>query len=260
MRIALGIEYDGSGFGGWQAQSHDPNTVQATVEKTLSKIADHPVSVICGGRTDRGVHATGQVVHFETEAARPLRAWVHGSNSNLPPGVSVVWARQVADDFHARFSATRRAYRYVILERESRPAILANRVTWSYRALDAQRMAEGGEFLLGEHDFSSYRAQACQARSPVREIYRLDVARQNAFLTIAVEANGFLHHMVRNIAGVLMEIGAGERPPEWAREVLEARDRRVGGITAASHGLYLERIDYPEHFGLPRLPPVSLVW
>ncbi len=260
MRIALGVEYDGSRYRGWQAQQHDPLTVQAAVEQALSRIADHPVEVVCGGRTDAGVHGSGQVVHFDTDAVRPERAWLLGGNSHLPEDIAFRWVMPVADRFHARFSALRRAYRYVILNRDSRPALLSRKVTFDYRRLDAQRMAQAARHLVGEHDFSSYRAVACQARSPVRTLHRLDVSRQGDFILLDIEANGFLHHMVRNIAGVLLTIGAGEQGVDWSREVLEARDRSVGGVTAAPHGLYLVRIDYPEQFGIPQLPPPALVW
>ena len=260
MRIALGIEYDGSQFSGWQTQDHGVRTVQQALEAALSKVADHPVQVICAGRTDAGVHASGQVIHFDTEAQRSERGWVLGANSNLPKDACVLWARPVADDFHARFSAQRRAYRFVIFSRPVRPTFLGSRVTWDYRPLDPARMREGAQYLLGEHDFSSYRAVACQAKSPVRTLHRLDVTAQGPFIHLDLEANAFLHHMVRNIAGVLMTIGAGEREPAWAREVLEARDRTVGGITAPPSGLYLIRVEYPEAFGLPRLSPPFPVW
>lgn len=260
MRIALGIEYDGSGFSGWQAQRHAVRTVQEELQKSLTKVADHPVEVICAGRTDAGVHGTGQVVHFDTTAERTERAWVYGGNSNLPKDICVRWAKPVSEEFHARFSALRRSYRYVILNRDIRSAVLAERVSLEYRKLDEERMARAARYLLGEHDFSSYRAVACQAHSPVRTIYRLDVGRQADIVVIDAEANGFLHHMVRNIAGVLMTIGAGEREPDWAHEVLEARDRTSGGVTAPPHGLYLVGVDYPPSFGIPRLSPPSIVW
>lgn len=253
MRIALGLEYDGTGFAGWQIQV-GARTVQGQLEQALSRVADRPVGVMCAGRTDAGVHATGQVVHFETEALRDLRAWVLGTNAHLPAEVSVCWAREVRPDFHARFSATERHYRYVVANRETRPALLRGRVWWIHRALDADRAAAAACHLVGEHDFSSFRALACQARHPVRTIHRLEVTRHGEYLYIDVTANGFLHHMVRNLAGVLMAIARGEHPPEWAREVLEARDRTLGGVTAPAAGLYLVRVRYPEHYALPDTP------
>jgi len=262
MRIALGIEYDGSNFRGWQSQDAGQNvrTVQTVLEAAASRVADEPIAVVCAGRTDAGVHASGQVIHFDTAAVRSERAWVFGINANLPKDVCVLWAKPVGDDFHARFTAVRRAYRYTILMRPVRPTFLAYRVTWHHRDLSPEPMREAAQYLLGEHDFSSYRAVGCQARSPVRTLHKLEVTRQGPFLHLDLEANAFLHHMVRNVAGVLMAIGAGERNPQWAREVLEARDRTVGGITAPPHGLYLTRVDYPEIHGLPQLPPPFLVW
>lgn len=260
MRLALGIEYDGTGFNGWQVQEPGVPTVQAAVEKALSKVADQAVTVHCAGRTDTGVHACEQVVHCETTAERPMRSWVFGANANLPKQVSVLWAQPVAGDFHARFSATRRRYRYVIFNREVRPTFLAWRTAWEYRPLDESRMLQAAQHLVGEHDFSSYRALACQAKSPVRTIHHLDVNRQGNLVVIDVEANGFLHHMVRNIAGVLMDIGAGKREPDWAAEVLGHRDRTLGGVTAVPHGLYFVRASYPGHYGLPQLSPQSPVW
>lgn len=260
MRIAMGVEYDGSGFCGWQLQDGGVRTVQGEVEKAVGKVANHPVRVYCAGRTDTGVHGTGQVIHFDTEAERSERAWVFGANANLPKDVCILWARPVSGDFHARFSAQSRAYRYVIYNRHVRPTFLAHRVSWDFRELDVTRMRAAAGFLKGEHDFSSYRAVACQAHSPVRTVTRLEVERHGEFIVIDIEANAFLHHMVRNIAGVLMSIGAGEHEPEWAHEVLEARDRTVGGVTAPPYGLYLTRVDYPAEFAIPQLPPPSLVW
>lgn len=260
MRVALGIEYDGSDFAGWQLQEAGVRTVQGSVEQALSQVADHPLRVICAGRTDAGVHATAQVVHFDTEAERSPRSWVYGANANLPKSITVQWARVVAEDFHARFSAVRRRYRYVILNRELRPSFLAGRVSWEYRPLNEVRMAEAARFLVGEHDFSAYRAVGCQAKSPVRTLYKLNLRRDRDLLILDLEANAFLHHMVRNIAGVLMDIGAGKRPPVWAREVLETRDRTLGGITASPHGLYLTGVVYPARFGLPPLSPSRVVW
>ncbi|MCW8828430.1 MAG: tRNA pseudouridine(38-40) synthase TruA [Gammaproteobacteria bacterium] len=260
MRIAAGIEYDGSNFCGWQLQKDDVRTVQGEVEAALSKVANQAVRVNCAGRTDTGVHATAQVIHFDTDVVRDERAWIFGANANLPKDVVVLWAKSVSDDFHARFSANRRAYRYVIFTREVRPTFLAGRVTWHYRELDTIRMQQAGDLLLGEHDFSSYRAVACQAKSPVRTLYRLEVSRQGPFIFIDVEANAFLHHMVRNIAGVLISIGEGERPVGWSREVLEARDRSLGGVTAHPSGLYLTEVGYPANFAIPQLSPLSPVW
>lgn len=259
MRIALGVEYDGSAFCGWQFQDHSPS-VQGVVEQALSKVANGPVRVICAGRTDTGVHATEQVIHFDTSAERPMRSWVFGANANLPKQVAILWATQISEEFHARFSAMRRSYRYVICNRPVRPTFLARRTTWEYRPLDVERMAAAGRFLLGEHDFTSYRAQGCQAKSPVRTIYRLDVTRSNELIFIDIEANAFLHHMVRNIAGVLMAIGAGERPVEWARQVLEHCDRSLGGVTAMPSGLYLTGVQYPTQFELPQSQERSLIW
>lgn len=260
MRIALGVEYDGSAFAGWQLQDGDIPTVQSSVEQALTKVADHPVRVICAGRTDAGVHATAQVVHLDTHAERTAHSWVNGANANLPTGVSVQWARPVVEEFHARFSAVRRRYRYVILNREVRPTFLAWRVTWEYRPLDVGLMRQAAQYLLGQHDFSAYRAVACQAKNPVRTIYDLNVTRDRDMVILDLNANAFLHHMVRNIAGVLMDIGAAKRPPEWAREVLEGCDRTLGGVTASPHGLYLTGVLYPDHYALPPLSPSGVVW
>ena len=251
MRIAAGIEYDGSAFAGWQTQPHAPS-VQDAVELAFSAVADHPVSVVCAGRTDAGVHALGQVVHFDTAARRRQRSWVLGANSNLPPSVNVCWTREVPEAFHARFNATARSYRYVILNRWVRSAVHARRATWVHEPLDAEVMQRAAMHLLGEHDFSSYRALACQARSPVRTIEYISVRREDEWLYLDVTANAFLHHMVRNIAGVLISIGKGDRPPDWTREVLEYRDRALGGVTAPPEGLYFIGPRYPDEFAVPR--------
>lgn len=234
-------------------------SVQASVEQALTRVADHTVSVITAGRTDAGVHAAGQVIHFDTPAERSARSWVFGPNSHLPPDISITWAQPVTDDFHARFSATARHYRYLILNRAVRPGLLNNRVSWCYRPLDVSLMQAAAASLIGEHDFSSYRALSCQAQHAVRTVHRLEVRRSRELVIIEVVANAFLQHMVRNIAGVLMTIGAGERPPGWAHEVLLARDRTLGGVTAAPHGLTLMGVEYPDEFGLPRLPPLSML-
>ncbi len=250
MRIALGVEYEGTQFAGWEVQPRQ-RTAQDCLEQALSRVADGPVRTVCAGRTDSGVHARGQVVHFDTTARRDMRSWVFGANANLPRDMSVLWAVPVDAEFHARFSARRRWYRYVIFNRPVRPAIGRRCVTWECRPLDAERMQEAAQHLVGQHDFSSYRALACQARSPVRTVHELRVAREDAWVGIDVSANAFLHHMVRNIAGVLMAVGMGKHPPDWAREILEARDRTRGGVTAPPDGLYLMGVEYPPGFGLP---------
>lgn len=255
MRIALGIEYDGSGFSGWQTQSHG-RTVQATLDAALSRIADEPIVSQCAGRTDAGVHACGQVAHFDTHATRDPRAWTLGTNSHLPRDVAVRWATVVPDDFHARFSASSRAYAFVISNRQTRPGLWQQRMCWHYRPLDVARMNAAATYLRGEHDFSAFRAAGCQARHPVRHLLRLDVSRHGELVVLEVEANAFLQHMVRNLAGVLMEIGSGAREPDWAREVLAGRDRRQAGITAAPGGLYFLQARYPARFGLPDDAPV----
>jgi tRNA pseudouridine38-40 synthase len=254
LRLALGVEYDGSRFAGWEAQP-GRRTVQEAVETALSRVADHPVRVVCAGRTDAGVHAWGQVVHFDAGVERPERAWLLGGNANLPADVGLAWLRPVPDDFDARRSALRRRYRYLFYNHPLRPALLRERVSWECRPLDAERMQQGAAFLLGEHDFSAFRAAACQARSPVRRIERLEVRRQGRLIAIDVVANAFLHHMVRNIAGVLVAIGLGKEPPEWARQVLQGRDRRRGGVTAEPQGLYLVGVEYPARFETPPVPP-----
>lgn len=250
MRIALGIEYNGSNYCGWQYQDHC-RSVQAVVEAALAKVAAEPIRIACAGRTDAGVHALEQVVHFDTQAQRIPRGWVFGANANLPDDIAVLWATTVPDSFHARYSAQRRAYRYVILNRPVRPGLHTQRVCWEYRPLQVERMQHAAQFLLGEHDFSSYRAQACQAKSPVRTVHQLSMQRQGDFVILDIAANGFLHHMVRNIAGVLMTIGAGEQEPDWAQHILQQRDRSQGGITASPHGLYFVSASYPQEFALP---------
>lgn len=258
-RIAAIVEYDGSTFSGWQWQDSAPS-VQEAVEKALSQVANEPVRVITAGRTDAGVHACAQVIHFDSSAVRSDHAWLRGANSNLPPQVALLWVGQVDSEFHARFAATGREYRYVILNRSVRPTHLGKRVTHEYRPLDVTRMQTAAALLIGTHDFSSFRAMQCQAKSPVRELRRLSVTRHGDFVLIEAAANAFLHHMVRNLAGVLMDIGAGEQEPEWARRVLEARDRTLGGITAAPDGLYLTAVDYPDQFKIPRVPPALGLW
>ncbi len=250
VRIAIGIEYDGSGLHGWETQRNGP-TVQQTLEAALSRVADAPIHTVCAGRTDAGVHALAQVAHFNSEALRDERAWVLGSNTHLPETISVLWAHQVCDEFHARFSAERRYYRYVILNRAVRPAVLNDRVSWECRDLDVPNMDLAARSLIGEHDFSAYRAAGCQARHPRRRIHELTVTRRGPFVVLEISANAFLQHMVRNIAGVLIAIGSNRHPPAWAGEVLASRDRRCGGATARACGLYLTGVRYPDRFRLP---------
>ena len=249
-RIAAGIEYCGRDFQGWQRQAAGP-TIQHAVEHALSRVANGPIQVLCAGRTDAGVHARQQVIHFDPAVERKPRAWVLGSNVNLPSQISVMWAREVNEGFHARFSALERAYQYIILNRDARPGLLTGRVTWECRPLDERRMQLAAVCLRGEHDFSAYRAIHCQARNPVRTVNFLEIRRHDAFLAIDIRANGFLHHMVRNIAGVLMMIGLGQKPVSWAQALLDSRQREQGGVTAPADGLYLTGIKYPREFGIP---------
>ncbi|MEH6626216.1 MAG: tRNA pseudouridine(38-40) synthase TruA [Motiliproteus sp.] len=251
FRYALAVEYDGSQYHGWQRQSDDVDSVQQRVEYALGQIADEPVSVVCAGRTDSGVHAGYQIIHFDTQAVRPDRAWVMGGNTKLPNDICFKWVVSVSSDFHARFSAQERRYRYIIYPAPVKPALLNSQVTWTRKQLDAERMQLAGDYLVGTHDFSSYRAVACQAKSPVRDVRHLRVNRIGPFVVIDVRANAFLHHMIRNIAGVLMKIGAGEAEPEWAKVVLDARDRRQGGVTAHPYGLYFVDVRYPDEHDLP---------
>lgn len=249
MRVALGLEYDGSQYHGWQAQS-GLRTVQQAVEQALSKVADSEVSVVCAGRTDTGVHATNQFIHFDCDKERTIRAWIHGANSFLPKDVCVKWGREMPDDFHARYSATARRYRYIIYNSPIRPALLRSSVTWQYRQLNHKIMMQGGQVLLGENDYTSFRSVECQSNTPMRNIHQLEVKRQGNLIIIDITANAFLHHMVRNIAGVLIAVGAGKKPVGWVEEVLHAKDRRLGAETAPPYGLYLVSVTYPAQFSV----------
>jgi tRNA pseudouridine38-40 synthase len=244
-RIALQLEYDGTPFEGWQSQPHG-NTVQDTLEKALAEIAGHAVRVQCAGRTDTGVHARAQVVHFDTGAARPLHAWVKGTNTHLPQSVAVRAAIAVPETFHARFSAISRSYEYHLLASPVRPAIDAARVGWFHLDLDVGAMREAAQCLMGEHDFSSFRSSQCQAHSPVRQLHEISLVEHSGRIIIALRANGFLHHMVRNIVGSLVYVGKGAHPPGWLNELLEARDRARAAPTFAPQGLYLTKIEYPD--------------
>lgn len=250
-RFALGVEYDGTAFMGWQRQSHAGRTVQACLEAALTRVANHPVEVTCAGRTDAGVHASGQVVHFDSDADRGTRGWILGCNSNLPEDVAVNWIKPVNADFHARFLAQARHYRYTILNRDTRPALGRAQVTWIHRPLDCARMLAAGRPLIGRHDFSAYRAVECQAHSPVRTLHSLTVERHGDQVLIDVVADGFLHHMVRNIAGVLIAVGAGQQAADWAERVLEGRDRTLGGVTAPPNGLCFKGVLYPLEYEIP---------
>ena len=250
MRIALGVEYDGTDFSGWQRLSHGA-TVQGALEQALSFVAAHPVEVTCAGRTDAGVHGRCQVVHFDTEVVRDPRGWVLGACSNLPSTVAVLWAQAVPDDFHARFSARSRRYRYRILNRPVRAALDARYVTWERHPLDAQRMHQAAQALIGEHDFSAFRAISCQAAHARRELIAIGLRREGEQVIMDIEANAFLHHMVRNIAGSLLPIGRGERPVEWMAQLLAGRDREVAGPTAPSSGLTFLGPRYEAHWALP---------
>jgi tRNA pseudouridine38-40 synthase len=243
MRIALGLEYDGSGFCGWQSQAGG-GSVQDALESALSAIVDAPTRVACAGRTDAGVHALAQVVHFDTDAVRPDTAWVRGVNAHLPSSVAVRWAQPVPDEFHARFSALGRRYRYLLLNRGERPGLMAGRVGWFHRPLDADAMAEAAGLLLGEHDFSAFRAAECQAKSPVKTLRRAAVTRHGDLLVFDFEASAFLHHMVRNLVGALVYVGKGAHPPAWLGELLAGRDRARAAPTFEACGLYFAGVDY----------------
>lgn len=250
MRIALGLEYDGAGFSGWQSQPGG-RTVQDALEAALAQVAGQPVRVICAGRTDAGVHALGQVVHFDSEVARPLSAWVRGVNAHLPSAAAVRWARGVAADFHARFSAISRSYRYVLLNRSERPGLFAGKVGWCHRPLDIEAMREAAACLVGEHDFSSFRAAECQAKSPVKLMRRFEIVRAEDFVLFDCQANAFLHHMVRNLVGALVYVGMGRLSPGGFAALLAARDRKRAPPTFAPDGLYLTGVEYDPAWGLP---------
>jgi tRNA pseudouridine38-40 synthase len=249
-RLAAGVEYFGSAYAGWQTQS-SLKTVQALVEGALSAVANSPVSVMCAGRTDAGVHSRGQVVHFDTDVVRGLRGWTLGANSNLPRDINLSWVRPVPAHFHARYSAEARTYRYLIFNRGVRSALVEGRAAQIHRPLDVQQMQAAAPSLVGQHDFSAFRSSECQAKSPIRRLTQLTIERDGDLVTIEVTANAFLHHMMRNIAGLLIAIGRGDEAPQWADEVLKGRDRTRGAATAPPEGLYLWSVAYPAAFGLP---------
>lgn len=245
MKIALGIEYDGSDFHGWQTQ-RSLNTVQGCLDAALSSIANEEIITHCAGRTDTGVHALGQVVHFETDAVRPLRAFTAGTNTLLPRTISVHWAKAMEGAFHARFSALARRYNYLIYNHKTHSALFSKRATWINRPLDINRMQVASEHLIGEHDFSSFRGAHCESKTPMRNVHEINIHRQGLFIVIEVQANAFLHHMVRNIVGSLIRIGLGFESTDWLLKVLKQKDRKAAAETAPPQGLYLSRVIYPE--------------
>ncbi|HUP97225.1 MAG TPA: tRNA pseudouridine(38-40) synthase TruA [Usitatibacter sp.] len=249
-RIALGLEYDGSAFCGWQTQPGGCG-VQDHLERALSGLADSPVAITAAGRTDTGVHATGQVIHFDSSAVRDESSWVRGTNSNLHPSARVVWARGVADDFHARFSARSRTYRYLLLDHAVAPAVLKGKVGWYHRPLEVATMTAALGVLRGEHDFSAFRDAQCQAKSPIRTLHVAEVERRGELIAFTFRANAFLHHMIRNLVGSLVYVGAGKHPPEWLAELLASKDRTTAAPTFMPDGLYLDAIEYDAAFGLP---------
>jgi len=259
MRFALGIEYKGNAYSGWQRQLHS-SSVQQHVESALSQVANTAIKVTCAGRTDASVHAMEQVIHFDVEVDRPVKAWIQGTNTHLPFDIRIIWAVCVTEDFHARFSAELRSYQYVILNRAVRPGFFHKLVTHEYRPLDIELMQQASLYLIGQHNFNSYRAKHCQSKTPIRTLHKLGVIRKGNFVIIEFVANAFLHHMVRNISGVLMTIGCGEQDPEWANEILQLKDRQHKGVTALPDGLYLTSVQYPEKFDLPQLSSISSIW
>jgi len=255
MKIAIGLSYDGSAFEGWQSQPSG-RTVQDHVERALASIAAHPVRTVAAGRTDAGVHALGQVVHFETGVERPTQAWVRGANSVLPDAIAVQWAQSVPDAFHARYSATARTYRYLLYCHPVRPAVLARRVGWFHLPLELERMRAAGRLLLGEHDFSAFRSAECQAKTPVRNLRKLAVGQRGPYFSFELTADAFLHHMVRNIVGCLVYVGNGRHAPEWIAAVLAGRDRGLAAPTFAPDGLYLAEVRFAPEWSLPGFAPM----
>lgn len=253
MKIALGIQYNGKKYFGWQRQENVPS-VQEALEKAISFVANEPCEIFCAGRTDAGVHATGQVIHFETSAIRLEKAWCFGVNAHLPDDISVSWAREVETDFHARFSATARRYRYILYCNKLRSAILPEGITHCHLDLDHQLMHQAGQVLLGENDFSSFRAAQCQSNTPIRNVHHLQVVRQGQYIIVDIQANAFVHHMVRNIVGCLIEVGSRQQPVEWLAWLLAQKDRTLAAPTAKANGLYLIDVQYPDQFQLPKNP------
>jgi len=259
MRYAAVVEYDGSHFNGWQIQPHAPS-VQAAVEAALAHVADEPIRVHTAGRTDTGVHAVGQVIHFDTDKQRPNYGWLRGANTRLPDSVAIKWINPVKDEFHARFSAQSRRYRYIMNIRKIQLGLFADYVSRYPFDLDIEPMQDAIQALIGRHDFSAYRASGCQSLDPVKTMHSIRIERSGDWIWLDIHGDGFLHHMVRNIIGVLLKVGAGERPPAWAGEVLESRDRKLGGVTAKPNGLYFVQATYDEKFGLPANIQAPAFW
>jgi len=253
MRYALGLEYDGAGFNGWQRQNHAPS-VQDSVEHALGVVADHPVNVICAGRTDSGVHAHGQVIHFDSLSERSNRQWILGTNSNLPDSVRALWIREVGESFHARFGAYSRSYRYSIMNRWICPAIGRSYFGWCRDLLDEKQMHLAAQVLSGRHDFSAFRSSGCSAQHAIREVTSIGVTRKDDIVNINITANAFLYHMVRNIAGSLIEVGLGEKSHQWLEEVLRKRQRKLAGVTAEPQGLCFMQVRYDPKYNLPERP------
>lgn len=258
-RFALGVQYDGRDWQGWQSQPHG-RTVQDVLEAALLSFTGAPVRITAAGRTDTGVHALGQVVHFETPASRPAHAWVRGLNSLLPDSVAIDWALPVASDFHARFSARARVYQYVLYLSPVRSAHLVGRTGWVYHDLDLARMQAAARHAEGEHDFSALRSAQCQARSPIKVLHGVRLEQQGPFVVVSLRADAFLHHMVRNLMGCLLVVGRGQRPPEWLSEVLASRDRSKAAPTFMADGLYLAGVEYPETFAIPGAAALDTVF
>lgn len=259
MRFALGIDYEGTHYRGWQTQQEGVPSIQSTIEDVLSRIADHPVIIHAAGRTDAGVHASGMVAHFDTHAIRGHKSWLLGSNTWLPKDIALRWIHPVSEDFHARFKAVARRYRYIIFNSGQRSSQLAGKVTWHYHPLNFERMKIAANYLVGQHNFNSFRAVGCQSRNPNRHVHFLNLTKRGSFIILDIQADGFLHHMVRNIAGVLMAIGEGKAEPEWVQELLRVQDRTQGGVTASGSGLYFVDALYPPEFELPK-EPLGPLW
>jgi tRNA pseudouridine38-40 synthase len=254
MRIALGLEYDGSAFCGWQTQPSACG-VQDHLEDALERFADSPIEVTAAGRTDTGVHATAQVVHFDTEVERDQNSWVRGPNACSGEALRVLWSHVVPADFHARYSAISRTYRYLLLNEPVAPAILRHRVGWFHRPLDLDRMREGTKALIGEHDFSAFRDSQCQSRSPIRNMMGITIDREANLVVFTFRANAFLHHMIRNLVGSLVYVGAGREDPEWIGQLMASRDRKLAAPTFSPAGLYLSAVEYDPRFELPAFRP-----